>query len=198
MMTTAEKIEMYKGKKAFIENISKAFEAIPRVSTVTSIKYEVYYRKININGEERDYYVECVIVNFLGGGRSARFVSGNSCTANFRALGSMLDGGYYDENRDYETLTDRGFTIVDLGTAESNLDTLLRKPMEHIHNIHECFNYCKDRNDIKRVIKMIPNYFGSFEVEYSEDNKTFTIINYYEENGIDKCEETEHEFCVEN
>ena len=46
-MTIAEKIEMYKGKKAFIKNVSKAFEATPRISSVTSIDYEVYRKEID-------------------------------------------------------------------------------------------------------------------------------------------------------
>lgn len=114
MMSYEEKIEMYRGKKVFIENISKAFSETPRVSSVTSIDYEVYRRKVTINGEERDHYVEYVIVNFFGGGRSAKFVSGNSCTANFRVLGTLVEGGYYDENRDYDALADKGFTLVPL------------------------------------------------------------------------------------
>ena len=44
--------------------------------------------------------------------------------------------------------------------------------MEHIRDVRECFNYCKDRNDIEKVIKMIPNCFGSFEVEYGEDKES--------------------------
>lgn len=197
MMTVAEKIEMYKGKKAFIQNISKAFEATPRVSAVTSIEYEVYHRKVTINGEERDHFVEYVIVNFFGGGKSAKFVSGNSCTANFRALGSMLDGGYYDENRDYETLADRGFTMVDLGTTESKLDTLLRKPMTHISDVRACFNYCTNGKDVVRVIKSIPAMFGTFTVDFNDDGETFVITNDYEENGDPQCEEAEYEFYTE-
>ena len=192
-MTIAEKIEMYKGKKAFIKNVSKAFEATPRVSTVTSIDYEVYEKKIN---EATTYFAEYIIVNFSGGGKSVRLVNGNSCTANFREIGKLLDGGYYEENRQYETLEDDGFTFVSI-SGDDKLKELLSKPMEHISAVRECFNYCKDGNDVEKVIKMIPNCFGSFEVEYGEDEETFTIINYYEENGIDECEEAEYEFYTE-
>lgn len=199
MMTVAEKIEMYKGKKAFIQNISKAFEITPRVSAVTSIEYEVYHRKVTINGEERDRYIEYVIVNFFGGGKSVKSVSGNSCTANFRALGSMLDGGYYDENRDYETLADRGFTMVDLGTTESKLDTLLRKPMTHISDVRACFNCCKNSEDVERVIEMIPMVFGSFEADFkdSEETDTFVIFNEWYTDDGPESEWTEYEFCTE-
>ena len=110
-MTIAEKIEMYKGKKAFVKNVSKAFEVTPRVSSVTSVDYEVYEKKIN---EATTYFAEYIIVNFSGGGKSVRLVNGNSCTANFREIGKLLDGGYYEENRQYETLEDDGFTFVSL------------------------------------------------------------------------------------
>jgi hypothetical protein len=192
-MTITEKIEMYKGKKAFIKNISKAFEATPRISSVTSIDYEVYRKEIN---EDTTYFVEYIIVNFFGGGKSVRLVNGNSCTANFREIGKLLDGGYYEENRQYESLEDNGFTFVSI-SGEDKLKELLSKPMEHIRDVRECFNYCKDGNDVEKVIKMIPNCFGSFEVEYGEDEETFTIINYYEENGVDECEEVEYEFYTE-
>lgn len=193
-MTITEKLEMYKGKKAFIKNVSKAFEATPRISSVTSIDYEVYRKEIN---EDTTYFAEYIIVNFFGGGKSVRLVNGNSCTANFREIGKLLDGGYYEENRQYETLEDNGFTFVSI-SGEDKLKELLSKPMEHIRDVRECFNYCKDRNDVEKVIKMIPNCFGSFEVEYGEDEETFTIINYYEENGVDECEEVEYEFYEED
>lgn len=113
-MTYEEKIEMYKGKKAFIENISKAFSETPRVSSVTSIDYEVYTKKVTLNGETFDHFAEYVIVRFFSGGKSVRYVSGNSCIANFRVLGTLVEGGYYDENRDYDALADKGFTLVTL------------------------------------------------------------------------------------
>lgn len=110
-MTITEKIEMYKEKKAFIENISKAFETSPRGSSVESIDYEVYRRDID---EEVTYFAEYLIVTFFGGGKSVRIANGNSNTANFRVLGTLIDGGYYDEVRDYETILDRGFEKVNL------------------------------------------------------------------------------------
>ena len=192
-MTITEKIEMYKGKKAFIKNVSKAFEATPRISSVTSIDYEVYRKEVN---EDTTYFAEYIIVSFFGGSKSVRLVNGNSCTANFREIGKLLDGGYYEENIQYATLEDNGFTFVSI-SGEDKLKELLSKPMEHIRDVRECFNYCKDRNDVEKVIKMIPNCFGSFEVEYGDDEETFTIVNYYEENGVDECEEAEYEFYME-
>lgn len=199
-MTTAEKLAMYANKKAFIETVSKAFEKNLSKSSVTSIEYEVYHRKVTINGEERDHYVEYVVVNFIGGGKCVRFVSGNSNTANFRVIGGLLEGGYYDEVPDYNSLKERGYTYVILApaTATDHLSELLSKPMTHISDVRACFNYCKDGNDIEKVIKMIPSAFGTFDVEYNEDDETFLIINEYEENGDWQTEEDEYEFYTED
>lgn len=116
-MTITEKIEMYKGKKAFIKNVSKAFEVTPRISSVTSIDYEVYKKEID---KDITYFAEYIIVNFFGGGKSVRLVNGNSCTANFREIGKLLDGGYYEENRQYESLEDNGFASVVLDGGDDN------------------------------------------------------------------------------
>jgi hypothetical protein len=153
---------------------------------------------VTINGEERDHYVEYVVVNFIGGGKCVRFVSGNSNTANFRVIGGLLEGGYYDEVPDYNSLKERGFTYVILTPATDHLSELLSKPMTHISDVRACFNYCKDGNDIEKVIKMIPSAFGTFDVEYNEDDETFLIINEYEENGDWQTEEDEYEFYTED
>ena len=110
-MTTVEKLAMYKEKRAFIKSLNKAFEMRPAGSTVESIDYEVYSIELQ---DGVIHYKEFVIVNFYGGGKSVKTVNGNSNTANFRALGTMLDGGYYDEMYSYETLTDIGYELVEL------------------------------------------------------------------------------------
>lgn len=193
-MTYKEKIEMFKEKKAFIDNISKAFEARPRVSAVDSVEYEVYYKKIDVKGITHDHFVEYIIVNFFGDGKSVKIVSGNSNTANFRAVGSMIDGGYYDEVRDYETLVDRDFQKVSLS---NKLEELLEKPMKHISDVRACFNYCKDYEDIERVIDAIPSAFGSFYAESNIEEGTFVITNSYEEDGDVYEDEDEYEFYKE-
>ena len=172
-MTITEKIEMYKNKRNFIKDISKAFETKPSKTTVTSVDYEVYKKEIN---EDTIYFAEYVIVNFFGGAKSVRTVNGNSNSANFRVIGELLDGGYYDEVRDYETIEDRGFSLVTFEEKET-LDTLLSKPMKHISDVHKCFEYCKDGNDVEKVIDMIPTCFGTFEVSFDEDGETFLITN---------------------
>ena len=110
-MTINEKLEMFRGKKAFIENISKAFEARPAGSTVTSINYEVYSLELK---DDITYYKEYIIVTFKGGSISVRSANGNSNTANFRAIGTLLDGGYYDEVFCYENLEADGYKKVEL------------------------------------------------------------------------------------
>lgn len=193
-MTIAEKLEMYANKKAFIESVSKAFAKNLSKSSVTSLEYEVYRKDID---EERVHFVEYVVVNFLGGGKCVRFVSGNSNTANFRVIGEMLDGGYYDEIPTYNALSDNGFKYVILKPATNRLDDLLSKPMTHIRDVRACFNFCKTGKDVVRVIDSIPAKFGSFNVEFNEDGETFLITNSYEENGDYQTEEAEYEFWVE-
>lgn len=107
-MTIAEKIEMYKSKQAFVNAVSKAFEVEPRTSSVDSIELIIYKKELN----NTTYFEEFIVVHFFGGAISVRRATGNSCTANFRTIGSLIDGGYYDEVGDYETLEDRGFERV--------------------------------------------------------------------------------------
>jgi hypothetical protein len=108
-MTIIEKIEMYKNKEAFVQNVSKAFQSVITKTGVVAVDYEVYCKEV---GPDLTHFAEYIIVTFVGGGKSVRSVNGNSHSANFRAIGQLIDGGYYDEVRDYEALRDRGFTKV--------------------------------------------------------------------------------------
>lgn len=112
-MTMEEKIEMYREKKQFIENVNEVFQTEPRPagSSVEGITYAVYTKD---HGEGRVEFREWVVVHFFGGGKSPRLVSGNSNIANFKVIGEMLNGGYYDEVRDYETQVERGYERVEL------------------------------------------------------------------------------------
>lgn len=108
MMTKAEKIKMFKEKEAFIKAISKAFEDNPRGSSVESIDYEVYSKEAD-NGNT--FYREYLIVTFIGGAKVVRNISGNSNTANLRAIGTLVDGGYYDELMEYELTQEISFKL---------------------------------------------------------------------------------------
>jgi hypothetical protein len=196
-MTITEKMEMYRTKKAFVNDLSKAFEGKSVNSSVTRIDYEVYHKEVTRNDMVYQHYVEFVIVRFEGGAMSTKVVSGNSNTANFTVIGSLLNGGDYDTNPYYFTMAENGYKLIPL-TGEDKLKEALSKPMEHIRDVRNCFDLCSNGADVEKVIRMIPNCFGTFEVEYSEDEETFTIINYYEENGVEECDEIEYDFYKED
>ena len=107
-MTIAEKIEMYKGKKQFVDSISKVFEQNPKYHSVTSIQYEVWSKEV----ADHTYFEEWIIVHFDGGAMSPRRASGNSNIANFKSISYLIDGGYYDEVSDYVELSSRGYEFV--------------------------------------------------------------------------------------
>lgn len=197
MMTIEEKIQMYKRKYAFIESLNEAFQTRPADSTVESVVYEVFRKDVTSEGRTITYFQEWLRVNFFGGGRSVRSANGNSNMANFRVLGTLVEGGYYDEVYTYENMEADGYTKVNLENNDK-LDKLLSKPMTHISNVRACFDYCRDRRDIERVLKMIPAAFGTFTVDYETgDDETFIITNDYEEAGESYSDSAEYEFWTE-
>ena len=109
-MTINEKIKMFKSKKAFINDINKAFENRTSKTGVVKVDYEVYRK-----GETEDaLFIEYLVVTFAGGAKSVRLANGNSSLANFTELGKLVMGGYYTEVRDYENLFDNGFELINL------------------------------------------------------------------------------------
>lgn len=108
-MTIGEKIKMYKRKKAFITKLSEAL--VISSTSVMSVDYEVYQKELD---QDNAYFVEYIIVTFTGGAISVRSTNGNSDSANFKEIAKLIDGGYYDEVRFYNTLTESGFTKVNL------------------------------------------------------------------------------------
>ena len=114
MMTLEENIKMYKEKKAFIDAVNKAFQVRPKKHSVESIRYELYKTELKEDGSGT-YFKEYIVVTFNGGAISVRTVSGNSDTANFREIGKLIDGGYYQEVEYYEALESvYGFEKVEL------------------------------------------------------------------------------------
>ena len=110
-MTMEEKIQMYKDKHRFVEQLSGVFQITNHNSTVEGISYEVYHKSFsNHTSETREY----VVVSYIGGAKAPRTVSGYCCTAIFRIIGDLLNGGYYDEVRDYESLVETGYQWVAL------------------------------------------------------------------------------------
>lgn len=109
MLTMDQRLEMYRGKKFFINNISKVFE-LDSKSNVEKVDYEVY-SKAAPDGDI--WYTEFAVVTFVGGGKSVRVISGNSNNANFREIGKLIDGGYYDELEFYKRVKESG-TFVEV------------------------------------------------------------------------------------
>ncbi len=178
MMTTEEKIAMFKDKRDFITNISKAFEARPNGTTVVSVDYEVYKRDAE-NGNT--YYREYLIVTFKGGAISVKNVSGNSNTANLRTLGTMVDGGYYEEVLDYN-LTKEMSEYIDLTKDIADaLDILLKKSIEHISDLRRCFSLCRNEDDINKVLDATPLSFGQITIVYPNDESFIVRIEDEEE-----------------
>lgn len=110
-MTTDRLIAMYKHKKLFIDGISKVFENKALNSNVASIGYSVLTKVID---ESTTDYNEFVIVTFTSGARSIRNITGNSNSANFREIGTLIEGGYYEEVKYYKDLLANGYTVVEL------------------------------------------------------------------------------------
>ena len=100
MLTIEERMHMYKGKKLFVDNISKVFEIKELNSNVTKVEYEVYTK---YNPEyDATYFAEFVVVTFVGGGKSVRTISGTSNNGIFQEIGKLINGGYYEEVGYYE------------------------------------------------------------------------------------------------
>jgi hypothetical protein len=179
MMTFEEKLEMFKEKRTFVKNISKAFERGVKGSTVDSVDY-VVFKKDRPNGD--CYYSEYVVVTFRGGAQSAKNVSGNSNTANLRAIASIVDGGYYEEMQTFNALVEEsnsgtGYILMNLNAEEEDtLGRVLRETnIKHISDIRKCFNYCKTPDDLDRVLDAIPGGFGPIMVDFDESAGTFSV-----------------------
>lgn len=115
MITVEEKISELKGKKAFVDALSAAFQVVPSTHSVQKVELEVYSKKItNEHVTDYTYYQEYLVVTFKGGAKSVRNSNGNSNTANLRELGKLVDGGYYIELDAYNALENNGFARVEL------------------------------------------------------------------------------------
>ena len=110
-MTLEEKLNMYREKKQFIENIGYVFQVKPGCASVEGVSYEVYTKQFSDRLSETR---EWVIVHYIGGGKAMKLVSGNSNAANFVVIGSMLQGGCYDQVRMYKEQEDLGYERIKL------------------------------------------------------------------------------------
>ena len=96
---TEERLIVIKQKHDFVKAISDAIGGKPGVG-VESVEYHAF--KIS-----EDTQQEYVLVNYKGGAIAARNVNGDSLSAIFEEIAKMLDGGCYDEVRDYVSCKDQ-------------------------------------------------------------------------------------------
>ena len=64
-----------------------------------------------------------------------------------------------------------------------DLDENASIEFNHIDDVWNELEKCKSVEDMEKLIKNIPNKFGSFDIELSDDGKTAKVTNTYEENG---------------
>lgn len=107
-MNLEDKLRMFREKKQFIENLGYAFQVRPGCATVEGVEYEVY-KKLYIDVPD---YREWIIVHYVGGGKAMKIVSGNSNAANFVVIGSMLQGGCYEQVSYYREQEANGYERV--------------------------------------------------------------------------------------
>ena len=61
------------------------------------------------------------------------------------------------------------------------LEELLMRPLRHINDVKACFEACESKADVKKVIKMTPSMFGTWELEFDDEYRIFTVFNGYED-----------------
>jgi hypothetical protein len=106
-MTYAERIEMYKEKSRFIKRLNSALtNPQPKGFTAADIRYEVYSIEVDdVDKIPHTLFQEWIIITFDGGATSSISVGGNSNAANLRVISENIHGGYYSEERTYETVS---------------------------------------------------------------------------------------------
>lgn len=115
MMTIEEKLKMYREKRQFIYEVSMTFIKVPGGHSVDGVVYEVFFKESDWGIE----IAEWVTVQYKGGAEAHKVVSGNSNSANFQVVASMIEGGCYEQNPLYELLELRGFKKLDLNAMTS-------------------------------------------------------------------------------
>lgn len=114
-MTIGEKLKMYREKRQFVYEISMTFIKVPRGHSVQDVTYEVFFREAAWGTE----IAEWLTVQYKGGAKAHRVITGNSNSANFEVVASMINGGCYEQNQTYDLLADRGYKKLDLNKMDS-------------------------------------------------------------------------------
>lgn len=88
------------------------------------------------------------------------------------------------------TLREKPDSIPAVAIKESSrhLHELLSVPLKHINDVLRCFEECKSKTQIVKVIRRAPAMFGAFDAEFDDELRIFTIYNTYFD-GEEDCEE---------
>lgn len=114
-MTIEEKLKMYREKRQFIYEISMTFVKVPSGHTIEEVTYEVLFKETSRGTD----IVEWVTVHYKGGAEARRPVSGNSNSANFEVVATMIHGGCYEFNPLYDRYIEEGYKKLDLNKITS-------------------------------------------------------------------------------
>ena len=78
-----------KTKKEFVEELGKTISKVQK--NITSIEYVILYNKLY------ESFTEYLVINYVGGAKTVRCCTGNSCSAIFEEIAKYLNNGYYNE-----------------------------------------------------------------------------------------------------
>lgn len=84
----------YEKKINMVKGLSDAI--VPVQGNVKEIRYEIW------NDTKFNYDTEFLVIEYVGGAKSVRNCTGNSCSAIVSEIASKLNSGYYDEISWYE------------------------------------------------------------------------------------------------
>jgi hypothetical protein len=90
------------------------------------------------------------------------------------------------------TLREKPDPILAIPCKPAGLDLkeLLKLPLKYIDDVKKCFEACKSKSDIAKVIKAAPQYLGTFWAEY--DDLSFTIVYRFFDDDIGEYYEEEY------
>lgn len=101
-------------KNILVTSIGRILEAFPR-NRIVGARYEYWTHAVNPT-----WHRENIVIEFASGAIEVRNVTGNSVNAVFRSIGSLLDGGYYDEVSDYNVMcTGTTWNKLDLSNPDN-------------------------------------------------------------------------------
>ena len=85
-----------KTKKEFVEELGKTVSKVQK--NVDSMEYVILYNKLY------ECYTEYLVIKYVGGAKTVRCCTGDSCSAIFEEVAKYLNNGYYDEVKYLEDL----------------------------------------------------------------------------------------------